>query len=150
MPWKETSPVEERERFIKDLRRGLYTVQELCARYGVSRKTGYKWMGRYEEQGWDGLVDRSRAPRTCPHRIETVVARSICDARRRHPTWGPEKILQWLERRYPEMPLPAVSTAGDLLARRGLVKKRRRRRKHPHPGTVPGVTQYPRRCSRVP
>jgi transposase InsO family protein len=143
MPWRETSPVEERERFIKDLRHGLFTMPELCQRYGISRKTGYKWAGRYEERGWDGLVDRSRAPKTCPHRIDALVGRMICDVRRKHPSWGPFKILQYLEPRYPEIEWPAISTMGDLLIRRGLVKKRRRRRKHPHPGTVPGVTEYP-------
>jgi putative transposase len=143
MPWKETSPVEQREKFIKDLRFGLFCVAELCDRYGVSRKTGYKWIERFEEEGRQGLDDRSRAPKTCPHRIEPVVAYAICDARRRHPTWGPRKILQWMGPRYPAMVLPAVSTAGDLLARRGLVKKRRRRRSHLHPGVVPPVTTAP-------
>lgn len=51
MPWLETSPVEQRERFIADHRRGLYTMTELCARYGISRKSGYKWLERFEEGG---------------------------------------------------------------------------------------------------
>ena len=135
--------MEQREKFIKDLRFGLFCMAELCDRYGVSRKTGYKWIERFEEDGRHGLDDRSRAPKTCPHRIEPVVAYAICDARRRHPTWGPRKILQWMEPRFPAMVLPAVSTAGDLLARRGLVKKRRRRRPHLHPGVVPPVTTAP-------
>lgn len=143
MPWKELSPVDQREKFIKDLRFGLFSMVELCQRYGVSRKTGYKWVQRFEEEGRHGLNDRSKAPKTCPHRIEPVVARAICDVRRRHPTWGPQKILQWMEPRYPQMALPAVSTAGDLLARRGLVKKRRRRRIHLHPGVVAAVTSEP-------
>jgi transposase len=46
MPWQETSPVDQRERFIDDHRRGLYSMTELCARYGVSRPTGYKWLAR--------------------------------------------------------------------------------------------------------
>jgi putative transposase len=135
--------MEQRERFITDLRFGLFSVLELCARYGVSRKTGYKWIERFEEEGRHGLVDRSRAPKTCPHRIDPLVARTICDARRRHPTWGPRKILQWMQPRFPAMSLPAVSTAGDLLVRRGLVKKRRRRHTHQHPGLVPAVATAP-------
>jgi putative transposase len=141
MPWKDTSPVEQREKFIRDLRFGLFSMVELCERYGVSRKTGYKWVARFEEEGRHGLEDHSRAPKSCPHRIEPLVSRVICDARRRHPTWGPRKILQWMEPRYPEMVMPAISTAGDLLARRGLVKKRPRRRSHLHPGVVPAVTK---------
>ncbi|PYN26894.1 MAG: hypothetical protein DMD99_03920 [Candidatus Rokuibacteriota bacterium] len=66
MPWLETSPVEQRERFIHDHRLELYTMAELCTRYGISRKTGYKWLDRFEEAGRQGLRDRSRAPRRCP------------------------------------------------------------------------------------
>ena len=143
MPWLETSPVEQRERFIRDHRAGLYTMAELCARYAVSRKTGYKWLARFEENGRRGLQDRSRAPHHCPHQIDNEVAAMICAARRQHPSWGPAKLLAWLRPRYPTMDLPAISTAGDLLARRGLVKKRRRRRHYQHPGVVPPVTTQP-------
>jgi transposase InsO family protein len=143
MAWLETSPVEQREQFIRDHRVGLYTMAELCARYAVSRKTGYKWLARFEAAGRAGLQDRSRAPHHCPHRIAPEVAAVICAARRQHPSWGPGKLLAWLERRQPELELPAISTAGDLLARRGLVKKRRRRRHYAHPGVVPIQTTAP-------
>jgi transposase InsO family protein len=143
MPWLETRPVEERERFIDDYRLGLYDMTELCERYAVSRKTGYKWLARYDAGGRPALRDRSRAPHTCPHKIADPVAALIIEARRRHPDWGPVKLLQWLAPRHPALEWPAISTAGDLLARRGLVKKRRRRRPHPHPGVVPPVTQQP-------
>ena len=143
MPWLETSPVEQRERFIRDHQVTLYTMAELCARYAVSRKTGYKWLARFDAAGRAGLQDRSRAPHHCPHRIAPDVAAVICAARRQHPSWGPAKLLAWLERRQPALDLPAISTAGDLLARRGLVKKRRRRRHYEHPGVVPIRTTTP-------
>lgn len=143
MPWLETAPMEERERFVRDHREGFYAMVELCARYGVSRKTGYKWLARFEDGGRQALRDQSRAPHRCPHRIADDVARLICDARRQHPSWGPEKLLDWLAPRHPVVTLPAISTAGDLLARRGLVKKRRRRRQHRHPGVVPPTTTAP-------
>jgi len=139
----ETSPMEQRERFIHDRRLALYTMVELCTRYSISRKTGYKWLERFEEAGRQGLQDRSRAPHTCPHRIADAVAALICAARRQHPSWGPAKLLDWLRPRYPHVDLPAVSTAGDLLARRGLVKHRRRRRHYSHPGVVPATTTQP-------
>ncbi|MGH3927017.1 MAG: helix-turn-helix domain-containing protein [Pseudonocardiaceae bacterium] len=110
----------------------------------MSRKTGYKWVARFEEGDRAGLRDRSRAPRHCPHRIPADVAQLICAARRAHPSWGPAKLLDWLEPRHPGVTWPAVSTAGDLLARRGLVKKRRRRRPHQHPGVLPPLTTEPR------
>jgi putative transposase len=134
MPWRETAPMAERMRFVTDWERDLYSMVELCDRYGVSRKTGYKWLTRYEADGPDGLRERSRAPHQCPHRIAPEVARLICAARRQHPSWGPAKLVAWLRPRYPAVDWPAVSTAGDLLARRGLVKKRRRRRHYQHPG----------------
>jgi putative transposase len=135
--------MKERMRFVTDWERDLYSMVELCERYGVSRKTGYKWMARYERAGPDGLRERSRAPHHGPHRISTEVAEAICASRRQHPSWGPEKLLLWLKRRHPTMEIPAPSPAGDLLARRGLVKKRRRRRSHTHPGVVPPTTQHP-------
>ena len=60
MPWTETAPMKERMRFVTDWERDLYSMVELCERYGVSRKTGYKWIARYEREGPDGLHERSR------------------------------------------------------------------------------------------
>jgi transposase InsO family protein len=138
--------MESRPRFIADDRLGLYTRTELCDRYGISRKTGYKWLHRHDQEGKRGLNDRSHAPHHCPHRISGDLANLICDARQNHPDWGPGKLLDWLIPRHPEIPQdswPAVSTVADLLARNGLVKKRPRRRKHRHPGVVPPSTNAP-------
>ena len=135
--------MDQRERFINDHRHGLYSMTELCARYGVSRPTGYKWLARYDAAGQPGLQPRSHAPHHCPHRISDAVATLLCDARAAHPTWGPAKLLDWLRPRHRGVDWPAVSTAGDLLARRGLVKPRRRRRPSVHPGTVPVHTAEP-------
>ena len=93
MPWLETVPMEERIRFITDDRRGLYPRAELCARYGISRKTGYKWLARFEADVRRGLADRSHAPHLCPHRIAPAMAALLCAARRKHPDWGPGKLL---------------------------------------------------------
>jgi transposase len=119
--------MKERTRFVTDAERGLYSMVELCARYGISRKTGYKWLERYTEHGPTGLADRSRAPEHCPHRMAPSVEQAIVEARRQHPSWGARKLLAWLRRRQPTLELPAASTAGELLHRRGLVKPRRRR-----------------------
>lgn len=143
MPWSETSPMAERQRFIEEAFRGLFTMTELCERYGISRKTGYKWLERFEQDGRRGLVDRTRAPHTCPHRTDAQVEALLLDARHKHPTWGPEKLLDWLKPRYPGLGWPAVSTAGDLLSRHGLTVRRTRRRRFRHPGVVPAVTHGP-------
>jgi transposase len=70
MPWSETSPLNERHRFIRDYRSGLYGMTELCRRFRISRKTGYQWVGRFEEQGAEGLEERSRAPKHYPPRMD--------------------------------------------------------------------------------
>ena len=93
MPWRETAPMKERMRFVTDWERDLYSMMELCERYGVSRKTGYKWIARYEGEGPDGLRERSRAPHHCPHRIAGDIAAAICAGRRQHPSWSPGKNL---------------------------------------------------------
>jgi transposase-like protein len=61
--------MEERIQFIGDALSDRFTMSELCARYGISRRVGYKWLARYKEEGRRGLRDRSRAPHHCPHRI---------------------------------------------------------------------------------
>src|SRR5438309_10847997 len=81
MAWTETDPMKERLHFVTDWDRRLYTVTELCARYGVSRKTGYKWLARYADVGVAGLAERSRAPHRCPHRIAPAVAAAISSRR---------------------------------------------------------------------
>ena len=143
MPWQETDPVDQRSRFIDAYLAGGFSVTELCERAQVSRKTGYKWIERYDAEGRAGLHDRSRAPHHCPHRIEATVAALILGARRKHPDWGPGKLLDWLAPRHPEFTWPAVSTAGDLLNRAGLIKRRRPRYRPEHPGVVPPVTHAP-------
>lgn len=110
MPWRKTAPMSERMRFVTDWERNLYSMVELCTRYGVSRKTRYKWVARFEGEGVDGLRERRRAPHHCPHRISAEVAQAICAGRRQHLTWGPEKILHWLKRHQPTMAMPATST----------------------------------------
>ena len=66
--------MDERVQFVADHRRSLYAMTELCARYGISRKTGYKWLGRYALERARGLLERSHAPHRCPHRIPEPLA----------------------------------------------------------------------------
>jgi len=136
MPWSETTVMKERVRFIADLESNCYTMSELCARHGISRKTGYKWAKRFVAGGVDGLKNRSRAPHVCPHQMKVRVAKALLAARRAHPSWGPRKLLAYLpkQKKYKGWTWPAASTIGDLLKRHGLVKSRPRRQRIPHPG----------------
>jgi transposase len=101
MPWLETDPMDQRTAFITDHQRALYSMTDLCARYGVSRRTGYKWLTRFAEGGRRGLRDQSRAPHHCPNRIDAALAELLCTTRRKHPDWGAGKLLDYLEPRHP-------------------------------------------------
>src|SRR5215470_1771327 len=134
MPWRATSPMDQRTQFIADFLRDALSTTELCAQYGISRKTGYKWIDRYLRHGPAGLEEHSRRPRHAPNRTATDIVTAILDARRRHPTWGGKKLLTLLHKRHPRWPLPGRSTACDILKRHGLVPLRRQRRRIGHPG----------------
>ena len=133
----------ERVRFVLDVERGELTVSELCERYGVSRKTGYKWLERFEEGGAEGLVERARRPHHSPNATRRLVAEGLEELRRRHPTWGAGKLLRILGRRHPSWTLPARSTGCELLKRAGLVRQRRRSSKPGHPGPPLSVMAEP-------
>jgi len=89
MPWLETEPVKERKKLIVEWLCGDFSVTELSERHGVSRKTAYKWIGRYEAEGPDGLVDRSRRPRHCPQATRPEILTDACRLRmsRRTRSW---------------------------------------------------------------
>jgi transposase InsO family protein len=109
-------------------------VAGLCRRFGISRKTGYKWIDRFQEAGRLGLQDRPRRPRTSPQATDADVVAAVVEMRGRHPTWGAKKLLAKLAECAPELDLPAVSTASDIITRAGLVEPRRRRQSVPHVG----------------
>jgi transposase InsO family protein len=119
--------MEERARFVLEALEGWESMRELCARYGVSRRVGYKWLERYREDGLSGLADRSRAPHRQRAATPQVVVEAIVALRKDHPTWGPRKLKAWLERAQPRQPWPACSTIGAILKREGLSAPRRRR-----------------------
>jgi len=138
MPWDETTRMSQRIRFISDLSSCHYTMTELCERYGISRKTGYKWAQRFQQGGPADLEDRSHAAKSFPHQLSPEKAKQLVDLRHRFPRWGPRKLRAWLEHRHPEQSWPAASTIGDLLKRQGLVENRPSRRR-PLPPRAPQV-----------
>lgn len=143
MPWNVSSPMSQRADFIRDLEQGLFTFSDLCAHYGVSRKTGYKWRARFLQEGSPGLADRKRRPKHCPHATLAEIQDRVVSVRKAHPFWGPRKVKAWLERRFPRTPWPAASTIGDLLKRAHLVRPRRRRTPPGHPGKPLTVPEQP-------
>jgi transposase InsO family protein len=126
--------MDQRTQFIADHLRDTLSITELCELYGISRKTGYKWIDRYLRQGPAGLEERSRRPRRSPNATAEEIVEAILEARGRHPRWGGKKLLALLHRRHPRWSLPGRSTACDILRRHGMVPLRRQRRRIGHPG----------------
>ena len=140
MPWQGVCPMELRMRLVNALLADEDSMTALCEEYGVSRKTGYKWLNRFRAQGPAGLAERSRAPHVVAWAITQVQAEAIVSLRRQHPSWGPKKLRAKLLRRAPEQHWPALSTIGDLLHRAGLSQRhKRRRRVTPTLGGVPPI-----------
>jgi transposase InsO family protein len=138
MPWRQVDAMTERRQFIVDARQRLVTFTDLCALYGISRVTGYKWLERANASGLDFLQELSRRPHGCPHATPPVLQARLLEARRRHPTWGPRKLLALMRRQERRQGTafawPARSTVAELLRRNGLSAARRRRARRGHPG----------------
>ena len=127
MPWKETCAMDQKVGMVGDYLRGEFSITELSRHFAVSRKTIYKWVGRYKVEGAKGLEEHSRAPGTHPNATAPWVARELVAAKLIHQRWGPKNLLALLWGRYPGVRWPAASTAGEILKRQGLVISRRRR-----------------------
>jgi len=119
--------MEQKQRFVSLAQSGHFTVSELCEEFGITRKTGHKWLGRYAAGGMAGLEDRSRAPRSVTSRTSQEVERLIVSEKRLHLTWGPKKIQRVLTVKHGMEKPPVVSTVGEILKRHGMVKARKRR-----------------------
>ena len=131
MSWKETCPMSERILFVSEALRRQRTMEQLCLAYGISRKTGYKWLERYRQGGEPALADRSHARLHQEQAVAPEVVGQLLGLKRKHPHWGPATLRECLRRSAPERTWPAVSTVGEILKRHGLVKPRARRRRLP-------------------
>lgn len=133
MPWSQPDLMSLRLEFVAEAFARRQSFTTLCAQYGISEKTGYKWLARFRQHGKPGLTDASHAPQTCPHRTPAAVRDLLLACRRAHPTWGPKKLRSVLAAQHPTLAWPACSTITTLLHAADLIVPRRRR-----PRTVPG------------
>src|SRR6516162_1175579 len=131
MPWKETCRMDQRTQFIARVLAGEDEMTVLCREYGISRKTGYKWLGRYLSEGAAGLRERSHAPLRHGQAHDVAVVQAVLELRERWRHWGPKKLRVKLSELHPEMAVPAASTIGDWLRREGLVERLPGRRRCP-------------------
>jgi transposase InsO family protein len=131
MAWRVESAMDQRLCFIAACLRADQPMNGLCLRFGISRKTGYKWLSRYRDFGAAGLVDLSSARHTLSPAIDPAITDAVVALRKQRPTWGPRKLLSRLSLDRPEIVWPACSTIGDFLHREGLSKPRSRRARDP-------------------
>lgn len=118
MPWKAKTTMSLRYEFVRKAQEPGQDMSELCRLYGISRKTGYKWLRRYRTTGQAGLKDQSRRPRSSPQRTPAAIEHVVLAARDQHPSWGGRKLKRWLEDRgHKNMPAPSTITA--ILRRHG-------------------------------
>jgi putative transposase len=134
MPWNQTTPMDQKTQFVADYLRETFSFTELCARYAVSRETGYKLIRRYLERGPQGLEELSRRPYTSPNQTAPHIVEALLELRRHHPSWGAKKLIAVLSKRHSSWALPSRTTVFDILNRHGMVAKKRRRRRIGHPG----------------
>lgn len=126
MPWQETSVMDQRTEFMLRVLRGAEPFGEVCREYGISRKTGYKWKERFLAEGLGGLGDASRRPKSSPNELDEAMVCAIVKLKLAHPGWGARKLRAVLERTGSPSELPSESSFKRVLARAGLVERRRR------------------------
>ena len=131
MPWQETLPVDQRICLCTRFQSQEESMAELCRQFGVSRKTAYKWLARYRQEGSTGLLDHSRRPHHSPNRVNEDLKAAILAARDAHHTWGPKKLIKRMLTENPDLILPARSTVSQILKDHGRVIPRKKRRRVP-------------------
>src|SRR5262249_34840682 len=112
-------------RFVARIKDGE-RMTDLCREFGISRKTGYKFLKRFEQYSAVGLYDMRRVADRIPHRTPPEVVELLVGTRKKYSTWGPRKLLDYLVPRHREIKFPAPSTVGELLKKRSLLQARKR------------------------
>src|SRR5688500_10316493 len=124
MTWKECSSMSQRLDFVELAQVERTNVALLCRRFGISRKTGYKWLRRYQVSGQAGLADHSRRPKATPKRTPAAVESQVVELRQKHRTWGGRK----LKARLCHLGMtcvPSASTITEILRRHELLDAKR-------------------------
>jgi len=146
MPWKASSVMEEKLRFVFEHERKESSMTELCSRFGISRETGYVWLRRYRLHGLEGLDALKRAPWRHPNQTPGAIEQAVLELRQAHMRWGPRKLKKILSGDQPGRAWPASSTIGEIVKRAGLVTPRKQRRRT-EPYTQP--LAHAVECNRV-
>jgi transposase InsO family protein len=122
MSWQESNRVDLRKEFVQQATKEGTNISDLCRRYNISRKTGYKWLDRYRYGGNKLLIDQSTRPHYSPNELPKSLVERIISVREEHPRWGARKIHAILNSSGVEK-LPAISTIHKVLEKHGYVNQ---------------------------
>ncbi len=125
MPWKESSEMDEKKNFIDEMLEKKMPFKHLCDKYGISEKTGHKWKTRYHEDGINGLINQSKAPKEHPNALSEDVITSLIKLKKDHIHWGGKKILALYIKINPTVQPPSLSSVNRILNKCGFVEKRK-------------------------
>lgn len=140
--------MDQKTKFVLAVREQDISVAKACRDAGISRKTGYKWLERYDLHGIEGLVERSRAPATSPHKTPEHIEQRLVRARQRYG-WGARKLLGFLRLESPDLDWPSPSTAHDILVRHGLIEPTAKRPRTPKSAESPGPLDHADQPNRL-
>ena len=143
MPWRDIRPMDSKIQFVSLALENIMTMTDLCSLFNISRKTGYKWLSRYINEGPEGLQNRSTTPKSIPHETSKEIKEFIILCRKKHPSWGARKITQQAGQIAPHLEFPSETTVNNIIERQGLTRKKRKRRKPGHPGRPSATAQRP-------
>jgi transposase InsO family protein len=131
MPWRESSVVEQRLRFVLAASRKRERFSELCREFGISRQTGYTWVKRYAAGGSSQVVDRSRRPAHSPARTAAAMEQAVVELRQQRPDWGAPKLQVLLAQQQGGVSPISVRTVHRILERHDLIRDQDRHRPAP-------------------
>lgn len=129
MTWKEIKVEDQRKLFIKAYYEKKFTLSDLCRQFGISRKSGYKWIKRYEDNGFEGLTSRSKVPLNQPNKTDSSIVNELLRVKYHWPQWGPKKVLGYLKHSKLDITWPSLTTVENIFNNHGLVKKRKVRKR---------------------
>jgi transposase InsO family protein len=136
MPFNTKTVMEQKQEFVLLSSSKQLSMSELCRRYNISRVTGYKWLDRHEQEGEQGIAERSRKPLASPHQTDQEMEQRIIELRLENPAWGAKKLYKLLEIERSKGlfsdPVPARSTINSILKRNGLICEYKTRQAQPY------------------
>lgn len=122
MPWRESSVLEQRIEFVVMAHRREHSMKELCETFGISRKTGYTWLKRYEAEGSRAMQDRSRRPKYSPRQTDSEIEATVVALRKERPDWGAPKLRYLLVQQRPDWGSISERTVHRILKRHELIE----------------------------